>query len=290
MRKKIIIGLACLTAGIGLAGCGGSSNTGVTTETTTTAEATTTSETTTTEPTTTTTTEAPTTTTTTTEAPTTTTTEVPTTVAKAHPEDDQIMEQLRAFYKSHEIVDGVPAETAYGETIQYVKYAIADFDGDGENEVAIEDYCDSKTRGFEFSDVSFYKGGISDDNIIQWFRGGKISDNTYLDNGISYYPDLNKLNEGRANAIVKGIYYLINKNYYEKLNYSKENLGSSTSSYVVTYVVTDGVIHKNLGTQGDTIFDAEKTQAEFESDMAILNSGNVMNIEIKDFTAENIGL
>lgn len=69
MKKAIIIGVACLIAGTGLAGCGASSTT---TETTTTAETTaTTTETTTTttEATTTTTTEAPT-TTTTTEAPT----------------------------------------------------------------------------------------------------------------------------------------------------------------------------------------------------------------------------
>ena len=61
MKKRVIIGIgiACLTAGIGLAGCGASSDTGTTTEITTTAEVTTTSETTTAEHNTTTTTEAP---------------------------------------------------------------------------------------------------------------------------------------------------------------------------------------------------------------------------------------
>ena len=101
MKKRVIaIGLACLTAGIGLAGCAGSNPQPetTTTETTTVEEmTTTTAETTTTTQETTTTTQE-----------TTTTTEAPTTTAKAHPEDDQIMENLRAFYKSHEIVDGVP--------------------------------------------------------------------------------------------------------------------------------------------------------------------------------------
>ena len=71
MNKAIIIGVACLTAGIGLAGCGASSTT---TETTTTVETTTTTAETTME-----------TTTVTTEAPTTTTTEVPTTTMTEAP-------------------------------------------------------------------------------------------------------------------------------------------------------------------------------------------------------------
>ena len=76
MKKSIIIGVACLTAGIGLAGCAGSNE--QPTEATTTAETTTVAETTTTVAETTTTTQE----TTTTTQETTTTTEAPTTVAE----------------------------------------------------------------------------------------------------------------------------------------------------------------------------------------------------------------
>jgi len=77
MKKAIIIGVACLTAGIGLAGCAGSNE--QPTEATTTAETTTVEETTTTTAAETTTTTQETTTTT---QETTTTTEAPTTVAE----------------------------------------------------------------------------------------------------------------------------------------------------------------------------------------------------------------
>ena len=210
-------------------------------------------------------------------------------VAKSHPEDEQIMENLRAFYKSHEIVDGVPTEISNSETRKYLKYSIADFDGDGENELAIEDFY--KVDMYEFQNTYIYKSNVSNltrDNAMEVMDYKQFSDITFLDNGIAYCA--NAKSSTPVDSRDKGVYYLINDDYYGKLNYSKDNVGDNPKGLGINYFIRDGVIIKNLGTVQDFMFQTEKTWEQYEADMDILNSGNVMNIEVKDFTAENIGL
>ena len=244
-----------------------------TTETTTTAETTTTTQ-----------------ETTTTTQETTTTTEAPTTTAKAHPENDRIMENLRNFYKSHTIVDGVPVDE--DGTTKYTKFAIADFDGDGENEVAINHLNDGTNYGMgQVATIIIYNDNISNNDILKRIGYSELSDNVYLDNGIAYVSDVMIADHNsRANDGLKDRYYIINNSFYEKLNYSKDNIGDQTSDYVLSYYEQEGKINKYLHTLHDGLFSVEKTQAEYESDKAILESGNVMNIEVKEFTAENLGL
>ena len=274
MKKKIIIGLACLTAGIGLAGCEASNSTTETTDTTTTAEATTTSETTTAEPT----------TTTTTEAPTTTTTEAPTTTAKAHPEDDQIMEKLRNFYKSHEIVDGVPVGN-YGS--KYAKFAIADFDADGENEVMIEHrYKLSDDDDDEIPETTMYEADSLNDGTHS-LPYTAIGDVTFLDNGVGYvtYPN------SSANILDNKKYFLISDEMPAKLHYNMDLAGFESIARVLYYYEEDGRIYKSLVSAHDSLFQPkEKTMEEYEEEKAILNNGKIMDINVKECTADNIGL
>ena len=283
MKKQIFIGLACLTAGIGLAGCGASNNQPVetTTSETTTAETTTTTAETTTTTAETTTAE----TTTTTEAPTTTATEAPTTTAKAHPEDDQIMENLRNFYKSHDKEDGLPVNNEHD--ITYLKYAIADFDADGVNEVAIE----FQPPQFTNPDLSLYKSGVTDyDYPFYNTYGADFSELTFLDNGVAYCKTTNDMGIG-GGALDDKMYYLIGDEILPKLNYNKSLLEEYTHLRRLYYTSENGKIMKNLYSAHDYIFEPlEKTQEQYETEKAILNSGNVIDLQVKDFTAENLGL
>ena len=274
MKKIGIIGLACLTAGIGLAGCAGSNE--QPTEATTTAETTTAAETTTTTAETTTTTQE----TTTTAEETTTTTEAPTTTAKAHPEDDQIMENLRAFYKSHEIVDGVPTEN----DVKYAKYAIADFDGDGQNEVMIEMEFDL----YDDINHNLYMYNHDDDindepNRVIYYT---IFENvTFCDNGVAYSK------HRRDQSIDGKEYFILSDKILESLNYNLNNFHELDAEFILDYFYDEGRIMKHLHTCQDYYFNpVEKTQEQYESDMTIINGGKELDFQIKDFTAENIGL
>ena len=82
---------------------------------------------------------------------------------------------------------------------------------------------------------------------------------------------------------------MIDTSLYGKLNYSRDNVGSGKGYYLL-YFTEGGSIFKQLGTVQDMMFRVEKTQEQYEADNAILNSGNVMDVQVKDFTAGNIGL
>ena len=286
MKKQIFIGLACLTAGIGLAGCGASNNQPVET---TTSETTAAETTTTTAETTTTTVETTTaeTTTTATEAPTTTATEAPTTTAKAHPEDDQIMENLRNFYKSHEKIDGVPLSYFNGyPSHQNTKFAIADFDGDGENEVIFQEIGTTPTDDVIEYSIPYIKmyeaNSLSDNGGILVVPHEIIYDVTFLDNGVAYTYDYSCLDNKR--------YFLINRDLPAKLNYNM-SLTYDADERILSYYTNNGRIMKALTSTQDQYFDPkEKTQEQYETEKAILNSGNVIDLQVKDFTAENLGL
>ena len=82
---------------------------------------------------------------------------------------------------------------------------------------------------------------------------------------------------------------MLDSGLYEKLNYSRDNVGDGKGLYLL-YFTEGGSIIKQLGTVQDMLFRVEKTQEQYEADKAILNSGNVIYVQIKDFTAANIGL
>ena len=293
MKKKVIvIGLACLTAGIGLAGCAGRGNQP---ETTTTAETTTMAETTTTTAAETTTTTKET-TTTTTEAPTTTTTETLSTTAKAHPEDDRIMEYLRSYYRSHDTSSGVPHGDDYGH---YVRYAIADFNADGKNELAVE----YKTDSSDYNVTNIFicpVEKIDFDNfktIDKSIGYNTLSNVKFLDNGVAYhsisqteidfYPDRDYLDAKE--------FFILSNDVLQKLNYNLDNLrdyeGNLHHSFIIEYYKENDSIYKMLDSGQEAFFEPViKTQEQYNADKALLDSGNVLNIEVKDFTAENIGL
>ncbi len=289
MGKKLLIVMAVIGASVAvLGGCGASSNTTGTTTSETTAttdETTTATITPTTEADTTVTTE--TTATTTTEAPTTTTIEVPTTTAKAHPEDDVFMQHLRNLYNAG-TKDGVPAEEGY---YKYQKFAIADFDADGENELMIEHRFEWGDE-FEISEMNMYEAsslgkGFHED-AVAGLPNTAFSDVTFLDNGVAYSA---YSSNSMQNILDNKKYFLINDEMPSKLHYNMSLANFESIARVLFYYEENGKIFKSLASAHDILFDPkEKTQAEYEEEKAILNKGKVMDINVKECTAENIGL
>ena len=272
MKKRIVaIGLACLTAGAGLSGCAGNDTQQ---ETTVTAEETTV------------TTAAETTTVTeTTEAPTTTTTEAPATTAKSDPEDEKILEQLKAFYDSHEKINGVPAENGKDT---YSKFAIADFDADGKKEIMVEYNYYPEIGGESQDSLIMYEADeFSRDSYSAVAPYTDFSKITFLDNGVAY--EVNENAELRFDD--NKTYYLFSREWLAKLNYNMDYAHHQSKYFILDYYKNDGKIMKSLHSANDAIFDPkEKTQAEYDNEKQMLNSGKVMDIDVKDFTAENLGI
>ncbi len=279
MKMAIIAGLACFFVGTGLAGCGSGS---AATETTM-VEATTTAETTTL------TTEA---TTTTTESPK-TTTEVATNTSNIHPENEQIMNALRNYYDSHEIINGNPVS---GKNGVYSKFAIEDFDGDGENELAVQ-Y--SGVNNHDVNHIYIWKADklFFDDTFNELYRGityQKFDDVTFLDNGVAYtdvpenhyYPDKEYLENK--------YYHILSNDILRKLDYDPDSFtrsdGSFPFSFILFYTKEDGAIQKIIGSGQDAYFDPVViTQEQYDANKAILYSGSVIEVKVQDFTAESIG-
>lgn len=208
----------------------------------------------------------------------------------AHPEDDDIMEHLREFYSCHKLVDGVPADTQNPDyPVKYEKYAIADFDGDGVNELMIQ-------TGFDYFDTIAHNLFMYDHDQTIGYNESRIlafhpfSDVTFSDNGIAYYyADADAGWTG--NAIDGKNYYILSDKKLEELNYNLNNFHEGASTFILIYKKEDGKIKKYLNGGSEWYFEpAIKTQEQYDNDMSILNSGHVMDIDIKDFTAENIGL
>ena len=207
----------------------------------------------------------------------------------SHPEDDVFLDYLRQYYKTHDTSDGLPR---YDEYSHYTKYAVADFNADGRNELAVEYKYDHD--GYKVTNTSIYTADNLDfDDFMRADRADNygLTDVTFLDNGVAYRT-VNDRYYYANNTIDKKAYYILSDRVLEQLNYNLNNFGEGAGTFNLYYYYDEnGKIMKCLAGGSEHYFDpVEKTQAEFESDMAILNSGNVMNIEIKDFTAENIGL
>ena len=86
-------------------------------------------------------------------------------------------------------------------------------------------------------------------------------------------------------------YYILSEDMFPKLNYNLELAYYKSDENILRYVEREGKIMKSLCNYQDCMYDSiEKTQAQYDEEYAILNSGKVMDVEIKDFTAENLGL
>ena len=127
------------------------------------------------------------------------------------------------------------------------------------------------------------------DKISLGVRHEMISDLTFLDNGVAYSTSYGTaLMDGKS-------YYIFNRDILPKINYNLSLADFTPDTLHLHYYKSDGRIYKELYGQlfgiDDGVFDPkEKTQAEYEADKSILESANVMALQVKDFTAENIGL
>ena len=293
MKKRSIgiIGLACLTAGIGLAGCAGSNE--QPTEVTTTAESTTVAETTTTTAETTTTTQE-----------TTTTTEAPTTTAKAHPEDDVFIAYLQKIYSNaDDYVQGCPIYIGEGmekewESISlYSKYAITDFDNDGRDELLLRNY---DNNGFGTRSDYVFETGYGIFEMYEVNETGEVIMNPYR--GMNHYGretgGIKFLNNG---VIIQKTHvdeyipfnYDIRSNLAYVKKWGDQDLYNFTYNYghnqdPDTYESLEGYYCEVLGSQD--VASVPISEEVYNSELKLLNSGSEIDVAFKDFTAENIGL
>lgn len=198
---------------------------------------------------------------------------------------DKLMEALKNFYNSQKKADGVPV-TDDG-AFKYSRFAIADFDNDGEPEVIIETDFDS--FGSACHELYMFK---SDDDIN--FATEKVlpfksfSTTTFLDNGIAYSEDK------YLGDFDKNFYCLLNKDMLDKLNC---DASVPIPNRILKYMIIEGTINKFFGNSEENLSEIEaieettsetKTEEEYKAEKAIINSGNKIEVQIKDFTSENL--
>ena len=211
-------------------------------------------------------------------------------------EDDVFMDYLRQYYNTHDTSAGTPSPDEYGH---YTKYAIADFDADGENELAVQ-YDGLMGGEYPISNLFIYKQNNCNFDDFETLYASigykKFSEVTFLDNGVVYSAISDDIKKYYPNTEYLGNkqYQILSNKMYEKLNYSLDNLRTSYGnnvdhSLILQYKKENNIITKSLGAQ-EELFSVEKTQEQYEADMAILNSGKELDFQVKDFTAENIGL
>ncbi|GEM_PF-5770336 len=218
--------------------------------------------------------------------------------AQDHPEDEVLMNYIREYYRSHEKVQGgypIIDEGHKSYAGYYTKYAIADFDADGTDELAVEstitwtkynaeehpelDIYKSYSIDFDYASASYGTFNTNFSGIAFYNNGVAESANTYI-----------KPENIKGEVIDNRFYYLLNEDLLGRLNYSKENVGEFHPGMVLYYYKKDGAIHKTLNTFSENDLDVVKTREEYNNDIKTLRSGEVINIQVKDFTAENLGL
>ena len=211
-------------------------------------------------------------------------------------EDDVFMDYLRQYYNTHDTSAGTPSPDEYGH---YTKYAIADFDADGENELAVQ-YDGLMGGEYPISNLFIYKQNNCNFDDFETLYASigykKFSEVTFLDNGVVYSAISDDIKKYYPNTeyLENKQYQILSNKMYEKLNYSLDNLRTSYGnnvdhSLILQYKKENNIITKSLGAQ-EELFSVEKTQEQYEADMAIINGGKELDFQIKDFTAENIGL
>ncbi len=305
MKKAIIIGVACLTSGTGLAGCATSNST---IEKTITAETATT--------------EAATAVETTTETTTTPTTTAETLSAKNQEEDEVLLKWLREKYNSAtKIINGYPVIIENNESYNsYIKYALGDFDGDGGNEMITIENGDWRMDFIE-SDEDMVKGRFqmyymydldSNKNVVEreLSAGAMLSLNAYnsvLEEqagiGETGYPDFkytfydNGVVKSEADANGKKVIsYMIfdDKKYGELRNLNhklvmwNDILGNGDTEAVV-YIDDGTTIERYFGSHQDCDY-GEISQSDYSSEIDVLTNGNVVDTGFIDITAENLGI
>ena len=215
-----------------------------------------------------------------------------------HPEDEVLMNYIREYYRSHEKVEGgypVIDEGHKSYAGYYTKYAIADFDADGTDELAVESTITwTKYNTEEHPELDIYKSYSIDFDYASASYGTfntDFSGITFYNNGVAESDvSYNKPENVKGEVIDNRFYYLLNEDFLGRLNYSKENVGEFWPGMVLYYYKKDGEIHKTLNTFSENDPDVVKTQEEYNNDIKTLHSGDVMNIQVKEFTAENLGL
>lgn len=199
---------------------------------------------------------------------------------------------LQNLYKNSITIDGLPGESFGEGKYVYDKYAIADIDNDGADELLIQDKTIvASYDGSAWSNIFKIEEGETGkpNNCVIPQKG--FNEVTFLDNGVAFaaygegYDGFRVLDDKE--------YYLLDKGMLGKLNYNMANAYWQPESdvFLVYYYKQDGKIYKELGSGQDIYFDPkEKTESEYEQEKQLLTGGNVINVNVKDFTAENIGL
>ena len=313
MKKAIIIGLACLTAGTGLTGCGVSGNNTETTATT--------SETTTT---------AGTTETTTITIETTTTTEVPA-MTETHKEDDILQSFLQKIYSEADMyADDYPVYIYNRERVlrntgedhynTYNRYMIADLDNDGKDELLLS-YIVGYVKDAKKDDNTFDKNVFLREWSTAWHmyevdENGNVTEKeswagtpafdynntkiTVRDNSTICFESSNKT-YGDLQAF--GVF---DKELWQEINKNQE-IARNIPDYANYYQDGDYFVYWNEGTEDSPAYNHDYqimdygglhtgksadplTVEEYERQMGLLKKGNIIEKDFNSFTGKQLGL
>lgn len=243
------------------------------------------------------------------------------------PEDDIFLKYLADIYGKEEIINGYPVEIMTGEDNKwgswraYKKYAIADFDGDGTDELLIFGYGpynggmmnmdedDSFTESvypfFDMYEISA-TGEVAqkDEEPYKihgdlWLMGGvSYIDRTgfdFYDNGVFRYRGRNMEDEEAESYyiydddIFRKIERLGHKMYTEYTGMEDWIFGSRSIGSALCYKRDkDGNIRRMVGSHQDGSYDLI-SEEEYKSEVSVLTGGNELDTYFKDVSAENIG-
>ena len=251
---------------------------------------------------------------------------------ESHPEDEQILAYLKDIYNtSSEIIKGHPSELELDDSADlcswttYRDYAIADFDGDGRDELILHTY-EPYNAGLSYGEINLYDQAypafdmyeVTDNgNVVNkdasyniegdvWMlRASNSADYsnpslfTFYGNGVFKF----ELTEGGER---KEAYYIFNDDIHRQLKALNHHLFKDKSIYGSTadgvlgdnelytsalcYVTnSDGRVTRMYGSHQDNVQD-ELTKQEYDDEIALLTSGGVLDTDFKEFDAESLGV
>ena len=216
-------------------------------------------------------------------------------------ENDVFMKYLKKIYNSADIyISGYPHKYDYEGGISYLKYAIADFDNDGKNELIIY----SNGSGYPWNKGKLEVGY----GYFKWYEAdssGNVKENSYT--GCSHQG--NKFNESTIDVYNNGVFVMkekeesvvqyipfnksirtslkLNKKMYK--DYSGYNYWYKYGSFY-DYESSKTSYGYYCGAYGwqDSWYTYSMTKSEYDKEIKLLTSGKKINVTWKDFTAANI--
>lgn len=243
------------------------------------------------------------------------------------PEDKAFVDYLCDIYQKNDIVNGFPVETDvseyYGSWTSYKKYAIADFDGDGRDELLLQKYGPYNGGFFSLDEEGMTDAIYPYFDMYELDESGKVADRdtepykTHGDLWLMYLPRYFRIeNSGfhfYDNAVFRyhacdddgnetDGYYIFDDDIYRQLgvlghklytdyDYDYDySLGEDSVGSAICYTFEkDGTIVRKVGSHQDAAID-RISKEDYDAEVNVLRGGKELDTAFKDMNAENLGL